>query len=631
MKRQLLAIGLLAICAGTPPVEGAAPDSAAPVRELRCEYLSNPLGIDVPKPRLSWPLNPAGNVRGQSAYRVLVASSPALLQEGPGRSLGFGPRASAQIDWVEYAGKALTSGQQALLEGAGLDRCRPELAMERPGYLVAWGCCKPRTGTRNSSASGARTGSAEGTPLPFPWLRKTFTLTQKPARAVAYVNPLGYYELYVNGKKVDDHVLSPAVSDYSKRNLYVTHEIADYLVPGKNVVALWLGRGWYVKGHPGRDSRRPAGACATRNLHAAMGARSEIVTDESWKLRESPLIRRRLGHGVRRLRRGALRRRAGAARLEFACSFDDSSWQQAAVFEPPEVVTRRRWWSRTASWRRSRRSVYIRFRMAAGSSIWARTSPAGWRSSCPRLRRDLRSSWSTPTSWSVISRPRTGREDRRCCREAATRRVRMPRPARARGARPGRSRRPRSGLRRPGRGAGAQPARREAAAAEIRPRLPNTFNQRDEIVGNGAASDVPLALQLSRIPLCPRDRDSTRPPAVSDATGYLIRTAYDRAGEFSSSNDLFNQIYQMVTGPTKRSPWADTWWTARRASGWDMAATPAPPSRPACSTSPTGGLYNRWLANWRDAQDPATRFAASYGAELPESAAAAVRCGAASS
>jgi alpha-L-rhamnosidase len=36
-------------------------------------------------------------------------------------------------------------------------------------------------------------------------------------------------------------------------------------------------------------------------------------------------------------------------------------------------------------------------------------------------------------------------------------------------------------------------------------------------------------------------------PAVSDAKGYLIRTAYERAGEFTSSNDLLNRIYQMVT------------------------------------------------------------------------------------
>jgi len=49
-------------------------------------------------------------------------------------------------------------------------------------------------------------GRGRGTALPFPQLRKTFTLEQKPARAVAYVNALGYYELYINGKKVDDHV-----------------------------------------------------------------------------------------------------------------------------------------------------------------------------------------------------------------------------------------------------------------------------------------------------------------------------------------------------------------------------------------------------------------------------------------
>ena len=56
-------------------------------------------------------------------------------------------------------------------------------------------------------------GTTEGSPLPSPWLRKTFTLTRKANRAVAYVNPLGYYELYINGRKVDDQVLSPAVSD----------------------------------------------------------------------------------------------------------------------------------------------------------------------------------------------------------------------------------------------------------------------------------------------------------------------------------------------------------------------------------------------------------------------------------
>ena len=50
------------------------------VEGLRCEYLSNPLGIDVEKPRLSWLLTPGPRGRQQDAYQVLVASSQANLQ-----------------------------------------------------------------------------------------------------------------------------------------------------------------------------------------------------------------------------------------------------------------------------------------------------------------------------------------------------------------------------------------------------------------------------------------------------------------------------------------------------------------------------------------------------------------------
>ena len=104
-----------------------------------------------------------------------------------------------------------------------------------PAGSSAWGVPARRKGLRSRSPGCGR-----------PWNGK-----RRPRRTFAYINALGYYELYVNGKKVDDHVLSPAVCDYSKRNLYVTHEITDYLVAGKNSVALWLGRGWYVRGHPG--------------------------------------------------------------------------------------------------------------------------------------------------------------------------------------------------------------------------------------------------------------------------------------------------------------------------------------------------------------------------------------------
>jgi alpha-L-rhamnosidase len=68
-------------CAGLLPNGWAAPRSKAAVQvtDLRCEYLKDPLGIDVRRPRLSWKLvatDPRMSAVNASApIRVLVARS----------------------------------------------------------------------------------------------------------------------------------------------------------------------------------------------------------------------------------------------------------------------------------------------------------------------------------------------------------------------------------------------------------------------------------------------------------------------------------------------------------------------------------------------------------------------------
>jgi alpha-L-rhamnosidase len=180
-------------------------------------------------------------------------------------------------------------------------------------------------------------GVKEGVPLPSPWLRKTFTLEQKPARGTAYVNTLGYYELYVNGKKVDDYVLTPAVVDYSRRNWYLTHDITDYLVQGQNSVALWLGRGWYVRGHPGVVYDGPM-ARAQFEIALPGGKAVQVTTDATWKAKASPITP--LGKGTAFGDYGGERY---DARLEVGgwdgVKLDDSGWEAAAVFDPPKVMT----------------------------------------------------------------------------------------------------------------------------------------------------------------------------------------------------------------------------------------------------------------------------------------------------
>jgi len=78
---------------------------------LRCEYLVNPLGIDASRPRLSWILDSGQRGEKQTAYQVLVASTPKLLQRDQGDLWDSGKVVSDATSQIEYAGQPLTSRQ----------------------------------------------------------------------------------------------------------------------------------------------------------------------------------------------------------------------------------------------------------------------------------------------------------------------------------------------------------------------------------------------------------------------------------------------------------------------------------------------------------------------------------------
>jgi len=84
-------------------------DSSVTVKNLRCEYRVNPLGLDVVKPRLCWILE--SNQRGQmqSAYQILVASSEKKLKRNKGDLWNSGKVKSDQSIHVAYKGKELKS------------------------------------------------------------------------------------------------------------------------------------------------------------------------------------------------------------------------------------------------------------------------------------------------------------------------------------------------------------------------------------------------------------------------------------------------------------------------------------------------------------------------------------------
>jgi alpha-L-rhamnosidase len=529
----------LSIALSSIPVRpvAEAQQATAGALDLRCEYLSNPSGIDVEQPRLSWRLGPAGNIRAQRAYRVLVATTPEILRQDRGDLWDSGRVVSGHTTWIEYRGKKMSSGQRAYWKVRTWSESGTALPWSEP---ATWSMGLLQSSDWQAKWIGERRpdGVAEATPLSFPWLRKSFVLPQQPTRAIAYVNPLGYYELYINGRKVDDHVLSPAVSDYSKRSLYVAHEVAEYLVAGQNVIALWLGRGWYVRGHPGVIHDGPL---VRAQLDVTLdGGTARIATDETWKIRASPLSP--IGRGTAFGDYGGERYDPALELAEWnTTGLDDSSWQSAATFEPPHVPTA----SQMVEPNRIIEAIKARRVEAYPQGGWVidmGRNFTGW----------LEVRLPPATAGSVI-------------RLEYSDQIEPDKPA-------------------PGRGG-----------------FPNTFNQRDEVVANG----VPITFR-SRFNYHAfryvRVIGVDTPPNVADAIGYAIRTAFDRAGEFTSSNSLLNRIYELVMNTyealTLGGYVVDTPTRERLGYGGDGGTS----METGMLNFSTGALYNNWLANWRDSQ-----------------------------
>ena len=79
---------------------------------LRCEYLSDPLGIDEPAPRLSWIVESGERGQRQTAWRVLVASTEKLLLQDQGDLWDTGKVAGDETIGAAYQGKPLVSHQR---------------------------------------------------------------------------------------------------------------------------------------------------------------------------------------------------------------------------------------------------------------------------------------------------------------------------------------------------------------------------------------------------------------------------------------------------------------------------------------------------------------------------------------
>lgn len=298
---------------------------------LRCEYQVNPLGIDEARPRLSWALESSDRGQVQTAYRVIVAGTEEKLAADTGDLWDSGLVKSNQSVGIEYAGKPLRSGQRVWWKVRVWDkRDQPagysepawwEMALLSPDdWTGQWICRDEPDPTSDEDLYKEN---------PAPLLRKEFKLNGEVRQARVYVTGLGYYELHLNGRKVGDHVLDPGWTAYGKRVLYSTYDVTDLLREGNNAVGAILGNGWYnplplrMWGHINPREHLTIGRprlILQLNIEYEDGSRQSVVTDPTWKVGNSPILKNSIYLGE------VYDARAEQAGWD-SPGFDDSKWQ----------------------------------------------------------------------------------------------------------------------------------------------------------------------------------------------------------------------------------------------------------------------------------------------------------------
>ena len=238
MKR-LLCLGLICyFCCLSMIVYGNENTSPFYLAELKCENLIDPLGIDNVTPHFSWKLKGDGWKGGQTYYEIQVASDSILLVQDKADLWNTGKLKSNASVMVPYQGKALTSRSLCYWRVRVWD-AKKQASSWSPVARFGVGILD------QSQMKGEYIGaSVEGGKICAPILRKKVKLTQGET-SFLHVNTLGYHEIYINGRKVGEDVLTPAVSHLSKRSLIVTYDITPYLREGENDLLIWLGQGWY--------------------------------------------------------------------------------------------------------------------------------------------------------------------------------------------------------------------------------------------------------------------------------------------------------------------------------------------------------------------------------------------------
>lgn len=267
------------------------------VHSLRCESLNDPMGIDITDPMLSWKINSSSRNTVQTAYYIIVSSTPEKLHRNEGDIWNSGKVISPVSINLPYAGKKLKSRDHCFWkvkvyttqgESSWSKMARWSVGLLHPTDWQAKWIGYDKASPWDSITQWSR--------LSARYFRKPFESAGAVKRATVYVSGLGLYELFINDARVGDQVLAPAPTDYRKSVLYNTYDVTSQVSAGKNVIAAVVGNGRFFtmrqnyKTHKHNTFGYPK-LLLQLEIEYVNGQMKRIVTDASWQLQVDGAVR----------------------------------------------------------------------------------------------------------------------------------------------------------------------------------------------------------------------------------------------------------------------------------------------------------------------------------------------------
>ena len=246
---------------------------------LKCEYLINPMGIDIQNPRLMW--NCDGGIT-QTAYRIIAKSDEKTVWDsGKVKSSSMRAEYPHKLKYRERVEWSVTLWDENDVEGDPSERAYFETGLlSASDFTAKWISGNYRVNKKKR--------------YPVDYFKKQFS-AQNVAKARLYITACGLYEAKINGQRVGNFVLAPGHTDYTKRIQLQTYDVAELLENGENEITVELADGWY-RGSCGAWGLKNQYGTQTK-LYAQLeityksGNRSIIGTNKSWKWSNDGAIR----------------------------------------------------------------------------------------------------------------------------------------------------------------------------------------------------------------------------------------------------------------------------------------------------------------------------------------------------